>query len=85
MQMAAEELDMPIEQTRLVEGDTDLCPDQGPTWASLSVQVAGAQSRQAAATARRVRLDFGSIEALTRRWPSSRTQGKTTDRIAALQ
>jgi nicotinate dehydrogenase subunit B len=67
MQMAAEELDMPIEQTRLVEGDTDLCPDQGPTWASLSVQVAGAQIRRAAATARHALLDLAADRLATSR------------------
>jgi nicotinate dehydrogenase subunit B len=51
-QMAAEELDVPLDRVKLVEGDTALTPDQGPTWGSLSVQVAGVQLRQAAATAR---------------------------------
>jgi hypothetical protein len=67
MQMAAEELDMPIEQTRLVEGDTDLCPDQGPTWTSLSVQVAGGQIRRAAATARHALLDLAADRLATSR------------------
>ena len=51
-QMVAEELDVPIDKIKLIEGDTALTPDQGPTWGSLSVQVAGVQLRQAAATAR---------------------------------
>jgi nicotinate dehydrogenase subunit B len=51
-QMVAEELDVPLDRVRLVEGDTALTPDQGPTWGSLSVQIAGVQLRQAAATAR---------------------------------
>src|SRR3546814_14973532 len=50
--MAAEELDVPFESITVVEGDTMLTPDQGPTWGSLSVQVAGVQIREAAATAR---------------------------------
>ena len=51
-QMVAEELDVRIDKIKLIEGDTALTPDQGPTWGSLSVQVAGVQLRQAAATAR---------------------------------
>ena len=61
MQMAAEELDVRLDAIRIVEGDTDLVPDQGPTWASLSVQVAGVQIRQAAATARKALLDLGAL------------------------
>jgi nicotinate dehydrogenase subunit B len=51
-QMVAEELDVLLDKVKLIEGDTNLTPDQGPTWGSLSVQVAGVQLRQAAATAR---------------------------------
>ncbi|HEU5320952.1 MAG TPA: molybdopterin cofactor-binding domain-containing protein, partial [Methylomirabilota bacterium] len=52
-QMAAEELDVALARVKLVEGDTALTPDQGPTWGSLSIQAAGVQIRQAAATARK--------------------------------
>ena len=52
-QMVAEELDVALGRVTMVEGDTALTPDQGPTWGSLSVQVAGVQIRQAAATARK--------------------------------
>jgi len=51
-QMVAEELDVSLDKIKLIEGDTALTPDQGPTWGSLSVQIAGVQLRQAAATAR---------------------------------
>ena len=57
-QMVAEELDVAIEKVKLVEGDTALTPDQGPTWGSLSVQVAGVQLRQAAATARKALIEL---------------------------
>jgi CO/xanthine dehydrogenase Mo-binding subunit len=53
MQIAAEELDVPLGRVRVVEGDTALTPDQGPTYGSLSIQNAGVQLRAAAATARR--------------------------------
>ena len=52
MQMVAEELDVPFASVTLVEGDTALTPEQGPTWGSLSIQVGGVQLRQAAATAK---------------------------------
>jgi CO/xanthine dehydrogenase Mo-binding subunit len=57
-QMVAEELDVALDKVTLVEGDTALTPDQGPTWGSLSIQVAGVQLRQAAATARRALIDM---------------------------
>jgi CO/xanthine dehydrogenase Mo-binding subunit len=59
-QMVAEELDLAIEKVKLVEGDTALTPDQGPTWGSLSIQVAGVQLRQAAATARKALIDMAA-------------------------
>src|SRR5438552_2550125 len=52
MQMVAEELDVPFASVTLIEGDTALTPEQGPTWGSLSIQVGGVQLRQAAATAK---------------------------------
>ncbi|HZO46212.1 MAG TPA: molybdopterin cofactor-binding domain-containing protein [Xanthobacteraceae bacterium] len=51
-QMAAEELDVPFNRVRIVEGDTALTPDQGKTWGSLTIQAGGVQIRNAAATAR---------------------------------
>jgi nicotinate dehydrogenase subunit B len=52
-QIVAEELDVPISRITVVQGDTALTPDQGPTYGSLSIQNGGVQLRQAAATARR--------------------------------
>ncbi|MDE2259813.1 MAG: xanthine dehydrogenase family protein molybdopterin-binding subunit [Betaproteobacteria bacterium] len=51
-QIAAEELDIPLAQVTIVQGDTLTTPDQGLTWGSLSIQVGGMQIRQACATAR---------------------------------
>jgi len=59
-QMVAEELDLPLDRIKLIEGDTALTPDQGPTWGSLSIQVAGVQLRQAAATARKALLEMAA-------------------------
>ena len=38
-QMAAEELDLPLDRVDLITGDTQLTPDQGTTWGSMSFQV----------------------------------------------
>ena len=57
-QMVAEELDVALERVKVVEGDTALTPDQGPTWGSLSIQIGGVQIRQAAATARKALLEM---------------------------
>ncbi len=59
-QIVAEELDVAFERIKLIEGDTALTPDQGPTWGSLTIQVAGVQLRQAAATARKALLDMAA-------------------------
>ncbi len=56
-QIAAEELSVPMDKVDLIQGDTLLTPDQGPTYGSLSIQVGGMQLRQAAATAREALLD----------------------------
>lgn len=55
-QILAEELDVPMARVAFVEGDTTLTPAQGKTWGSLTIQVGGAQIRQAAATARQALL-----------------------------
>jgi CO/xanthine dehydrogenase Mo-binding subunit len=51
-QMAAEELGIDVGRITLVEGDTALTPDQGPTAGSSGVMRGGVQIREAAATAR---------------------------------
>jgi len=52
-QIAADELDVDMARVNVIEGDTLLTPDQGPSSGSLSIQNGGAQLRKAAATARR--------------------------------
>ncbi|KXF74758.1 aldehyde dehydrogenase [Paramesorhizobium deserti] len=51
-QIVAEELDLPLSAVRMVLGDTALTPDQGPTIASETIQVAAVPLRLAAAQAR---------------------------------
>ena len=56
-QIVADELDVPLSNIDVIQGDTALTPDQGPTYGSLSIQNGGVQIRQAAATARSALLD----------------------------
>jgi len=55
-QIVADELDVPMKQIAIIEGDTALTPDQGTTSGSFSIQIGGMQLRRAAATARRALL-----------------------------
>lgn len=59
-QLVADELDVPFERVTVVMGDTDLCPDQGPTVGSASMFRGGPQVRQAAADARQTLLAMAS-------------------------
>lgn len=72
-QIVAEELDLSPDRVRMVMGDTDRTPDQGPTIASESIQIAAVPLRQAAAQARallislaRDRLDAPGVDLLIR-------------------
>lgn len=59
-QMIAEELDVAFARVSLVMGDTGLTPDQGQTASSVTIQGAGVEIRQAAATARKALLERAS-------------------------
>ena len=59
-QMAAEELGCAVDRIVLVEGDTALTPDQGPTAGSTGITRGGVQIRQAAATAREALLGLAA-------------------------
>ncbi len=52
-QIVAEELDVPLERVRMVLGHTGSAPNQGPTIASATIQIAAVPLRAAAAQARR--------------------------------
>ncbi|WP_420326125.1 molybdopterin cofactor-binding domain-containing protein [Mameliella sp.] len=51
-QIVAEELDVPLDDVRMVLGDTAVTPNQGPTIASETIQIAALPLRQAAAQLR---------------------------------
>ena len=55
-QIAAEELCVALDRVTMIQGDTQLTPNQGPTYASLTIQDGGMQIRRAAATARKALL-----------------------------
>src|ERR1700739_873589 len=46
-QMVADELDVPMTDITLIEGDTALTPDQGVTYGSLSIQIGGGHPQPA--------------------------------------
>jgi CO/xanthine dehydrogenase Mo-binding subunit len=62
-QMAAEELGIGVDTIMLVEGDTALTPDQGPTAGSSGTMRGGVQIRQAAATAREALITLAAERA----------------------
>jgi nicotinate dehydrogenase subunit B len=59
-QIAAEELDLPVDRISIIQGDTSLTPDQGPTVGSFTIPNGGMQIRQAAATARKFLLEMSA-------------------------
>jgi nicotinate dehydrogenase subunit B len=60
LQIAAEELDLTIQQMKLAPWNTDISPNQGITAGSNGISGGGPQVRQAAAEARAVLLDLAS-------------------------
>jgi nicotinate dehydrogenase subunit B len=56
-QIVAEELDVPLTSVTVIQGDTALTPDQGPTSGSFAIQTGGVQIRNAAAAARSALLE----------------------------
>ena len=76
-QIAAEELDVPLSKVTIVQGDTALTPDQGPTFGSLAIQIGGVQIRNACALAKTTLIDLAAKQlganvgrAESRRWQS---------------
>jgi nicotinate dehydrogenase subunit B len=59
-QLAAEELDVPLNMVSIVMGDTDLCPFDGGTFGSLSIRQFGPVLRRAAAEAKGVLLEIAA-------------------------
>jgi nicotinate dehydrogenase subunit B len=60
LQIAAEELDLPLSSLRIISGDTKVSPKEGPTVASLSIMMSGPAVRAAALQLRRAMLLIAS-------------------------
>jgi CO/xanthine dehydrogenase Mo-binding subunit len=60
-QMAAEELCIGVDRITMIEGDTALTPNQGPTAGSTGIARGGVQIRQAAATARQALIAMAAV------------------------
>ena len=61
-QIVAEELDVSLEQVRMLPAATDTSPDEAVTSGSLSIQESGSALRQAAAHARALFLDAAAAK-----------------------
>ncbi len=59
-QIAAEELDFPVDRLGVVMGNTAETVDQGPSYGSRTIRYAGPQIRQAAAAGRAALLDLAA-------------------------
>ena len=59
-QIVAEELDVPVHSVTMILGNTDVTPDQGGTFGSQSIKVAGTQWRQIAAEGRAALLKLAA-------------------------
>lgn len=60
-QIAAEELDLPLDRVAVASGDTEIGPDEAYTTSSLSVMVSGASIRLVAAEARRLLTERAAL------------------------
>lgn len=61
-QIVAEELDVPFDKIKMVQGDTDTSIEQGSTVGSRTIERAGPQVRQAAAAARQELLKLAAAQ-----------------------
>lgn len=59
-QMMADELNVTLENIRIIMGDTDLCPWDGGTWGSMTTRGFGPNMRAAAAEARGVLISLAA-------------------------
>ncbi|MEE8370582.1 MAG: molybdopterin cofactor-binding domain-containing protein, partial [Sphingomonadales bacterium] len=66
-QIAADELDVDIGRLRMVTADTELTPNEGYTFGSLSIQQSGTAIRFAAAEARAILLELAAARLAVKR------------------
>jgi nicotinate dehydrogenase subunit B len=60
--IAAEELNLPMSQVKMISNDTDITPNQGGTYGSQAVHVGGMQTRAASAAAYQTLLGLASTQ-----------------------
>ena len=59
-QIAAEELDLPLDRVKMISGDTGATPNEGQTAGSQSIEASGTALRMAGAEARAILLDLAA-------------------------
>ena len=59
-QIAAEELDLPLERIKMISGDTGRTPNEGQTAGSQSIEASGTALRMAGAQARAILIDLAA-------------------------
>ena len=59
-QIAAEELDLPLERIKMISGDTGQTPNEGQTAGSQSIEASGTALRMAGAEARAILIDLAA-------------------------
>ena len=62
LMIAAEELNLPMSQVKMISNDTDITPNQGGTYGSQAVHVGGMQTRAASAAAYQTLLGLASTQ-----------------------
>ena len=78
-QAFAEELGVPTDRVSLVMGDTQLCPDDGGTWASLTTPQTVPVIRQAAAAVRAARSGAAAAVTPPEQWTTLGTSVHNVD------
>jgi isoquinoline 1-oxidoreductase len=84
-QAAAEELQLPIQQLRVVMADTELCPDDGGTAGSRTTPSTVPRVRSAAAAARNVLLNLAAAQLHTDRGAVQFDKGTFVDSVSKAQ
>ncbi len=83
-QAFAEELGVPLDHVTLVMGDTQICPDDGGTWASLTTPQTVPVIRQAAAAVRAARTGQPADVVAPGRWTTLGVSTPNVDGVAIV-
>jgi nicotinate dehydrogenase subunit B len=83
-QAFAEELGVPVDRVQLVMGDTELCPDDGGTWSSLTAPQTVPVIRQAAAAVRAARTSGSDALTAASAWQVLGASVRHVDSVAIV-